>query len=164
MDIWKFSSKMARRVQFKRILFNIDVLVFQMRVITNHWHMNDFHFPKFKALLMHFMYCVCMITAPSEPQSDSLSRLRWLGQSGWCCFLFSPLCVLLSPPRGCCSLLQRWISTGSLFEGVFFNNSRWSICLSDRSLRKSSSYTLSCTNVRRPDRTSKKNMNRQNTS
>lgn len=95
-----------------------------------------------------------MVFSTRGPQSDALSPFRCMGQSGWCCFLFSPLCVLLSPPGGCCSLLQRWTSTGSLLGGVFFNNSRCSICLSDLSRLKSSSYTLSCSSVKAPDRIS----------
>lgn len=95
-----------------------------------------------------------MVFSPSQPQSEALSLFRCIGQSGWCCFLFSPLCGLLSPSGGCCSLLQRWISTGSLLGGVFFSKSRCSICLSDLSRRKSSSYTLSCSGVRAADRVS----------
>lgn len=78
-------------------------------------------------------------------QSDSLSLLERLGLGGWRAFLLSALCDLLSSPCGWCALLHRWTSIGSLFGCVFFNSSLCNTCLSDRSLRKSSSYTFSCT-------------------
>lgn len=88
-------------------------------------------------------FSVNMAHFPSKCHTDSLSLFGCFGQSGWCCFLFSPFCGLLSPPSSCCSLLQRWMSTGFLFSDVFCNSSLCSICLSDRSRLKSSSYILS---------------------
>lgn len=117
------------------------MMLFQMRLITQDplraadtFSESDVTRHSFSVNMAHF---------PSKCHTDSLSLFGCFGQSGWCCFLFSPFCGLLSPPSSCCSLLQRWMSTGFLFSDVFCNSSLCSICLSDRSRLKSSSYILS---------------------